>query len=73
MKAFDVLEKLIAERDISDGELRTLLRSDGCDNALFAAADKTRREVYGDEVYIRGLIEFTNYCKNNCYYCGTQF
>ena len=73
MKAFDVLEKLIADRDISDGELKTLLRSDGCDSALFAAADKTRREVYGDEVYIRGLIEFTNYCKNNCYYCGTQF
>ena len=72
MKAFDVLEKLIAERDISDGELRTLLRSDGCDSALFAAADKKRREIYGDEVYIRGLIEFTNYCKNNCYYCGIR-
>lgn len=28
--------------------------------------------MYGDEVYIRGLIEFTNYCKNNCSYCGIR-
>lgn len=35
-------------------------------------ADKVRQERYGTEVYIRGLIEFTNYCKNNCYYCGIR-
>ena len=45
-----------------------------CENGeyLFETADKIRREVYSDEVYIRGLIEFTNYCKNNCYYCGIR-
>lgn len=31
-----------------------------------------RRKIYGDKGYIRGLIEFTNYCKNNCYYCGIR-
>ena len=31
-----------------------------------------RDRYYGDKVYIRGLIEFTNYCKNNCYYCGIR-
>ena len=31
-----------------------------------------RRERYGDKVYVRGLIEFTNYCKNDCYYCGIR-
>lgn len=31
-----------------------------------------RREHYGNEVFIRGLIEFTNYCRNNCYYCGIR-
>ena len=31
-----------------------------------------RREYYGNEVFIRGLIEFTNYCHNNCYYCGIR-
>lgn len=33
-----------------------------------AAADG----VYGRQVYIRGLIEFTNYCRNDCYYCGIR-
>ncbi|MEE1516015.1 MAG: [FeFe] hydrogenase H-cluster radical SAM maturase HydE, partial [Lachnospiraceae bacterium] len=31
-----------------------------------------RQQVYGKKVYIRGLIEFTNYCKNDCYYCGIR-
>ena len=39
---------------------------------LFAAADDVRRGMYGTDVYVRGLIEFTNYCKNNCYYCGIR-
>ena len=42
------------------------------DAELFAEADRIRREVYGDEVYLRGLIEFTNYCANNCFYCGIR-
>ncbi|MDR2021194.1 MAG: [FeFe] hydrogenase H-cluster radical SAM maturase HydE [Treponema sp.] len=39
---------------------------------LFAAARKIRSRHYGDDVYFRGLIEFTNYCKNDCYYCGIR-
>ena len=35
-------------------------------------ADAVRQQYYGKKVYIRGLIEFTNYCKNNCYYCGIR-
>ena len=31
-------------------------------------ACRLRRQYYGDKVYIRGLIEFTNYCRNDCYY-----
>lgn len=31
-----------------------------------------RRRYYGDDIFIRGLIEFTNYCKNDCYYCGIR-
>jgi len=42
------------------------------DSYLFHEADLVRRENYGRDVYIRGLIEFTNYCKNNCYYCGIR-
>jgi biotin synthase len=40
--------------------------------ALFAAARRAREEQYGRGVYFRGLIEFTNYCKNDCYYCGIR-
>ena len=42
------------------------------DRILFRAADEVRRENYGTDVYIRGLIEFTNYCRNDCYYCGIR-
>ena len=38
----------------------------------FSKAREIREGVYGKEVYLRGLIEFTNYCKNNCYYCGIR-
>ena len=31
-----------------------------------------RDSYYGDDVYIRGLIEFTNCCRNDCYYCGIR-
>lgn len=39
---------------------------------LFRRADALRRKYYGRDVYIRGLIEFTNYCKRDCYYCGIR-
>ncbi len=37
---------------------------------LFEKAREVARENFGNAIYTRGLIEFTNYCKNNCYYCG---
>lgn len=57
-----------------DEELKQWIDTPGQEitDALAAAADQVRREHYGDEVYVRGLIEFTNYCKNNCYYCGIR-
>ena len=58
--------------EISDSRIRELLSGKGPDEALFAEADRIRRENYGDAVYLRGLIEFTNYCRNNCYYCGIR-
>ncbi len=66
------IEKLYTSQNISDEELLALLTSDEMDALLFARADEVRRSVYGDAVYVRGLIEFSNYCKNNCYYCGIR-
>ncbi|MBR2175710.1 MAG: [Clostridia bacterium] len=39
---------------------------------LFEKARQARHKYYGHDVYIRGLIEFTNYCKNDCIYCGIR-
>lgn len=40
--------------------------------SLFAAADRVRALHAGNDVHLRGLIEFSNYCKNNCCYCGIR-
>ncbi len=53
-------------------ELAEFLAQNGDDSALYAAADAKRRQYYGDKVYIRALIEVSNYCKNNCLYCGIR-
>ncbi|MDL2295821.1 [FeFe] hydrogenase H-cluster radical SAM maturase HydE [Lachnospiraceae bacterium OttesenSCG-928-E19] len=39
---------------------------------LFECARKVRQQYYGNHIFIRGLIEFTNYCHNDCYYCGIR-
>ena len=53
--------------DFSDRELKEIIEMPGEEIAiqLATAADRVRRENYGDEVYVRGLIEFTNFCKND--------
>ncbi len=67
-----LIEKLKTTHDLTDSELLAFLTEQQDEAALFAAADAERRKWYGDAVYLRGLIEFTNYCKNNCYYCGIR-
>lgn len=69
-----LIDKLAQERDLPDQELLELITTtDSAANELLAArADNIRQQYYGKKVYIRGLIEFTNYCKNNCYYCGIR-
>ena len=59
-------------REIIAHEPKSLLLTDEFDKILFSKADSVRRSVYSDAVYLRGLIEFTNHCKNNCYYCGIR-
>lgn len=39
---------------------------------LFERARTIQTRYYGNRIFIRGLIEFTNYCKNDCYYCGIR-
>ncbi len=72
MHSADPVRQLRETHDLTDAQFLMLLQTDAYDAQLRAAADAVRREVYGDAVYVRGLIEFTNYCKNNCYYCGIR-
>ena len=62
----ELVEKLEKSRTLDRAELALLLGGAGkeCDAALFAAASRVRRQYFGSGLFIRGLIEFTNYCKN---------
>ena len=70
------LEKLITQAEqthrLTREELITLLTDPQADTLLFAAAARVRKANVWDGVYLRGLIEFSNYCKNNCCYCGIR-
>lgn len=68
------IDKLQRERQLSKEEWMQLVegRTPELAEYLFTLARKEREKYYGREVYVRGLIEFTNYCKNDCYYCGIR-
>ena len=67
-------ETLAACHNLEDGELLLLLRDSGPDTREFLRqqAQAQAQAFYGRQVFIRGLIEFTNFCKNDCYYCGIR-
>ena len=69
-----LIDKLHQEQILSAEEFRTLLTDRSEETDLYARelADQVRQQVYGNQIYVRGLIEFTNYCKNDCYYCGIR-
>ena len=71
---FELADRLEKTGDLTDEELIRVLLCDepGFDGALAEKAVAAREKYYGKDVYIRGLVEFTNYCRNNCYYCGIR-
>ena len=70
----NLVDKLKEEKTLSSREFLTLLenRNDETDDYIAGLARQTANEHYGNKIFVRGLIEFTNYCKNNCYYCGIR-
>ncbi len=69
----ELTDKLSHEGMLTKDEYLKLIRNR--DEVREYAAEKAREkreEHYGKRVFIRGLIEFTNYCKNNCFYCGIR-
>lgn len=70
----DLCKKLITEKKLEVEEYEKLITniSDVDREELRKEAVRIATSIYGKEVYMRGLIEFTNICKNDCYYCGIR-
>ncbi|WP_298840360.1 [FeFe] hydrogenase H-cluster radical SAM maturase HydE [Clostridium sp.] len=69
---FEIINKAKIEHILTKLEIIDLLSSNDVNQELFDAADQVRKKYVSDAVQLRGLIEFTNICKNNCLYCGLR-
>lgn len=69
-----LIDKLEATSMLTKEEWVALIesRNEGVAAYLFEKARKCQYQYYGNRIYTRGLIEFTNYCKNDCKYCGIR-
>lgn len=71
---FNLIDKLSEEHSLTECDYEALIKS--YDSELLSYAAEKAREAtqkhYGNEIYIRGLIEISNFCKNDCYYCGIR-
>lgn len=69
-----LIDQLESARQLSKEEFVTLIsnRNPELDQYLFDRAVAVRRKIYGTDVYLRGLIELSNYCRNDCLYCGIR-
>ncbi|HWQ60989.1 MAG TPA: [FeFe] hydrogenase H-cluster radical SAM maturase HydE, partial [Negativicutes bacterium] len=65
-----LIAKAETTHTLTKDEIVALLADDSHTSDLFAAADRVRRRYVGDDVHLRGLIEFSNTCRQNCHYCG---
>ncbi len=70
----EIIDQIKNEQIIYREQLQTLLATtdEQAINYLRDTARKVADDIYGKQVFIRGLIEFTNYCKNDCIYCGIR-
>ncbi|HPN72833.1 MAG TPA: [FeFe] hydrogenase H-cluster radical SAM maturase HydE [Candidatus Omnitrophota bacterium] len=66
-----IFKKIDNDMPLSQEEVEFLLSASGDDmSALYEKADSVRREYMGDEIFLRGIIEFSNFCTKKCLYCG---
>lgn len=77
MSISDKFEKLLTKAETGESltceDIVNLLKLPGdYSPTLFAAADRVRKENVGDEIFLLGIIEFSNYCECNCLYCGLR-
>lgn len=67
-----LIEKAEKEHSLDKSEIAALLRDGESTQELLNAADRVRERYVGSAVHLRGLIEFSNYCRRNCCYCGIR-
>ena len=69
-----LIRKLEIQRRLTAAEFAKLIdgRNEETTRLLVQRANAIRQRWYGNHVYLRGLIEFTNYCKSDCFYCGIR-
>ena len=70
----ELIEKLNTQHCLETEEYLYLIANCDEEAALLLQeyAVKQRKEIYGNSVFVRGLIEISNICKNDCYYCGIR-
>jgi biotin synthase len=69
------LHEILHKENLTKEEIKFLLSLKKEDeiNLLFQRADEVRQRYCGDEVHLRGIIEISNYCEQNCIYCGLRY
>ena len=70
----ETVQAVRAKKNVDKDELALLLTTEDKEGIQYLReqARQTAQDIYGNQIYIRGLIEFTNYCRNDCYYCGIR-
>ena len=70
----NLIEKLSYKHSLELEEYESLIknRNDEAAKILRKLADKTRRGIYDNKIFVRGLIEISNICRNDCLYCGIR-
>ena len=72
MNLLEIIKKAEITHGLEKTEIVALLSNSEYDQEIQDAADRVRQKYVGEEVHLRGLIEFSNTCKQNCMYCGLQ-
>ena len=73
-KAKKLIDFLSENHYLSEDDYLFLIKNRNEETAEYLRhkADKVRREIYSNKIFVRGLIEISNICKNDCYYCGIR-
>ncbi len=67
-----LIDRLANEHNLPDEDLKKLIENRKDADYLIKKAGECAREIYGRDIFIRGLIEISNFCKNDCKYCGIR-